>query len=178
MDILEKIEESNTVYEGLIFDVEKIKTSLPNGKEAYRDVVRHKGASGVIALDKDLNIVLEKQYRIAFDQVLIELPAGKIDPGESPLECAKRELKEETGIVANKMTYIMTVASSPGFSDELVHLYLAEDLQEGAASPDSDENLIVWKEPLAKAKKRVFEGEITNGLAVVGILAACQIKGI
>jgi ADP-ribose pyrophosphatase len=178
MDIREIIKKKETVYKGRILEVEKITVSLPNGDDAIRDVVRHKGACGIIALDEDLNIVLEKQYRVAFDDILIEIPAGKLDPGEDPLHCAKRELEEETGYVAESMKHVLTVASSPGFSDETVHLYIAEGLIQKEMKWDKDEALIVWKEPLANAKKWVLEGKIKNGLAVVAILAACQIKGV
>ncbi|MBN2882520.1 MAG: NUDIX hydrolase, partial [Clostridia bacterium] len=118
MDISEKFISKETVYKGSFMEVEKRKYALCNGREAYRDIVVHPQACAVVAIDGDDNLYLVKQYRAAFDRILLEIPAGKMDPGELPEECVKRELEEETGLTAKKFTLLSSIAVSPGFCTE------------------------------------------------------------
>ncbi len=108
---------------------------LKNGRCSVRDVVRHCGAVAIVALTENGKIALVRQYRTALDRVTVEIPAGKMDPGEEPLDCAKRELKEETGFVAGRIAYLTTIATSGGFTDELIHIYLATQLRLRGPSP-------------------------------------------
>ena len=110
-----------------------------NGKEAWREVVHHPGASAVVAIDEDNRIIMEKQFRYALNDYLLEIPAGKLDAGEDPLVCAKRELEEETGIVASEWISLGTIATSPGFCNEVIHLYVAKGLSKGEIHWDEDE---------------------------------------
>ena len=174
MDISEKFISKELVYKGSFIEVEKRKYSLCDGKEAYRDIVVHPEACAVVAVDKENNIYLVKQYRAAFDRVLLEIPAGKMDPGETPEECVKRELEEETGLKAEKFTILSSIAVSPGFCTEVIHIYLAEGLHDGNASPDEDEHLLVSKMNLNEARNNVFNGTFSDAKTISGVLLACE----
>ncbi len=158
-------------YAGLIFDVDRIDVTLPSGAPAERDVVRHPGAVAVLAVTDDGAIYLVRQYRVALDRVTVEIPAGKLDPGEDPLCAAQRELAEETGLEAASMARILTIATSVGFSDELIHLYLATGLTRGASHPDEDEFLNVDVVPVGEFVDAVLDGQVEDAKTVVGALA-------
>ena len=147
--ILETTVETKRVFDGLILHIDHINNRLPNGKLAAREVARHVGASAVVPVDGDGNVWLVKQFRAPIDQILLEVPAGKLDyKGEDRLEAAKRELQEETGLSAGEWTHLTDIVTTPGFSDELISLYLARDLSAGQSHPDDDEFLNVVKVPL------------------------------
>lgn len=136
--MVEKQLSSEMKYDGKLikvtYDVAEVK-----GKEAWREVVHHPGASAIVAVTDDGKIVMERQYRYAIEGSLLEIPAGKLDKGEDPLICAQRELEEETGYKAEKWTSLGTIATSAGFCNEVIHLYLATGLQVGQTNWDEDE---------------------------------------
>ncbi len=169
-ELSEVITAEDTMFSGLIFDVNRIHVTLPNGHESARDVVRHRGAVAVVALTDDGRICLVRQYRTALDRVTVEIPAGKLDPGEDPLTCAKRELLEETGMVADRMAFLTTLATTPGFTDERIHLYMAMGLTFGPAHPDEDEFLNVDLVPLDELIDAVLDGRIEDSKTVCGAL--------
>ena len=169
-ELSEVITAEDTMFSGLIFDVNRIHVTLPNGHESARDVVRHRGAVAVVALTDDGRICLVRQYRTALDRVTVEIPAGKLDPGEDPLTCAKRELLEETGMVADRMAFLTTLATTPGFTDERIHLYMATGLTFGPAHPDEDEFLNVDLVPLDELIDAVLNGRIEDSKTVCGAL--------
>ena len=169
-ELSEVITAEDTMFSGLIFDVNRIHVTLPNGHESARDVVRHRGAVAVVALTDDGRICLVRQYRPALDRVTVEIPAGKLDPGEDPLTCAKRELLEETGMVADRMAFLTTLATTPGFTDERIHLYMATGLTFGPAHPDEDEFLNVDLVPLDELIDAVLDGRIEDSKTVCGAL--------
>ena len=173
-DLHEEIISSDIAWRGKIFDVERLEVRLPNGRTSLRDVVRHRGAVAIVALTETGKIALVRQYRTSLDRVTVEIPAGKLDPGEEPLECAKRELKEETGFVAGRIAYLTTIASSCGFSDELIHIYLATQLSFEGAKPDEDEFLNVDLVPVNELVDAVLDGKIEDSKTVVGALA-CEV---
>ena len=170
-DLHEEILSQETAWSGKIFDVECLEVKLPNGRVSRRDVVRHHGAVAIVALTESGKIALVRQYRTALDRVTVEIPAGKMDPGEEPLDCAKRELKEETGFVPGRIAYLTTIASSCGFSDELIHLYLATQLSFKGANPDEDEFLNVDLVDVQELVDAVLDGKIEDAKTVVGALA-------
>ena len=126
-----------------------------NGKEAWREVVHHPGASAVVAIDEENRIIMEKQFRYALNDYLLEIPAGKLDAGEDPLVCAKRELEEETGIVASEWISLGTIATSPGFCNEVIHLYVAKGLSKGEIHWDEDEYVEVERYTFDELLQRI-----------------------
>ncbi len=167
-----------SIFEGKVVRLYLDKIMLPDGREAEREVVHHWGAVGIVPLVERRELVLVEQYRHAPGESLMEIPAGKLLPGEDPLECAKRELEEEVGMKAGRWGFLCRFYTSPGFSNEMLHLYLAEELYEGDACPDDDEFLKVHKLTLEKAYAMVREGSVRDSKTIVGILAACLIAGM
>ena len=167
----ERILSEEPAWRGRILDVRKLEVELPNGRRTGRDVVRHPGASAVVALTHSGKIVLVRQYRTALDRVTVEIPAGKLDPGENPVECARRELHEETGFRPGRIRYLTTIASTCGFCDELIHIYMATDLTFDGADPDDDEFVNVDMVPLSELIDAVLDGKIEDAKTVVGALA-------
>ena len=130
MDLTEKTIDTKEIFTGKIVKLRVDTVSLPDGKLSTREVVEHSGAVAVVAMDKDNNIILVRQYRKAVESLLIEIPAGTLEKDEEPLLCAQRELREETGFTAQNWEEILSYYSAPGFSDEKLHLYYADDLSE------------------------------------------------
>ena len=160
--LVEKKISSEPVFDGVLLHVMKDEVELPNGHKAVREWIRHPGASAVIPLLPDNQIILVRQFRYPVGQVTLEVPAGKLDKiGEDPIECAKRELSEETGYTAGKFWKLTTIATTVGFSNEYIHLYAASDLTAGDLHPDSDEFINVVKMPLTAALQMVESGKIS-----------------
>lgn len=178
MVVPEKKINSEEIYDGRIIKVFKDTVAFGENGKSVREVVRHKGACAILAVDGEKNAFFVEQFRYPVDMPLFEAPAGKIDPGEAPLECAKRELLEECGIAAKKWTELGPMLSSPGFCDEVIHLFLAEELSQSASDPDEDEFLDIIKLPLAKALEKVCAGEIPDSKTQVLVLRVCKIFGI
>lgn len=162
--------KSEKVFEGKIINLRVDTVELQNQKYAKREIVEHKGASAVIAINDKKELILVKQYRKAVEDFLLELPAGKINVAEEPRECAFRELKEETGYEAEKIAKIYEIYSSPGFSNEKIHLFKAENLKLTSTNFDEDENIEVLSINKDEAKKMLESGQITDSKTIVGIL--------
>lgn len=143
-----------------------------NGKEAWREVVHHPGASAVVAIDEENRIIMEKQFRYALNDCLLEIPAGKLDAGEDPLVCAKRELEEETGIVASEWISLGTIATSPGFCNEVIHLYVAKGLSKGEIHWDEDEYVEVERYTFDELLQRIKEEKIKDSKSLSALLLA------
>lgn len=143
-----------------------------NGKEAWREVVHHPGASAVVAIDENNRIIMEKQFRYALNDYLLEIPAGKLDAGEDPLVCAKRELEEETGIIASEWISLGTIATSPGFCNEVIHLYVAKGLSKGEIHWDEDEYVEVERYTFDELLQRIKEEKIKDSKSLSALLLA------
>jgi ADP-ribose pyrophosphatase len=169
--------DSQSVYEGDVISLRRDRVAMPGGGDDVREVVRHPGAVAVVALDEEGRAVLLRQFRHPVGTYLWELPAGLRDAdGEPPLETAKRELAEEAGLAAERWSLLTTTYSSPGFTDEAVLMYLAEGLSEvdrpeGFTVEHEELDMTVERVPLADAVQRVYDGDIRNAAAVVGLLA-------
>lgn len=166
----ESVMSEDTVWQGRIFDVSRLQVRLPDGRPALRDVVRHPGAVAIVALTDDGRICLVRQYRTALGRVTVEIPAGKLEAGEDPLDCAERELLEESGMRARDMAFLTTIASSDGFTDELIHIYMATGLSFDASNPDDDEFINVDLVDLGELVDAVLDGRIEDAKTVVGAL--------
>lgn len=169
-DLAERPLTEDVAWTGRIFNVDRLRVELPDGRVAIRDVVRHPGAVAVVALTEDGRICLVRQYRTALGRVTVEIPAGKLAPGEDPLECATRELLEETGMTAEKVAFLTTIATSDGFCDELIHIYMATGLEFSRSDPDADEFINVDLVPLEELVDAVLDGRIEDAKTVVGAL--------
>jgi ADP-ribose pyrophosphatase len=176
MDYVEKTIKEERKYTGNIINVNRATVILPNGKQATRDIVRHPGAAVVVPLTGNDELLLVKQYRKPCDMISLELPAGKLDNGESPEVCAKRELFEETGYIAGNIKKAMVIHSTPGFSDEVLHMFVATNLTEGSAHPDEDEFISCGKYSVSECLRMVQNGEITDAKTIIGIFLADRIK--
>lgn len=175
MNYEEKTVSRKHIYSGNIISVESIGVLLPNGKEASRDMVIHPGASVVIPISENNELYMVRQYRKPVEKELLELPAGKLDKGEDPEVCAKRELKEETGLEASKIKHILSIHTTPGFTNEILHMYAAVGLHEGEACADEDEFISSEKVPINKLVEMILNHEITDAKSIIGILLAEKI---
>lgn len=168
---------SRRVYTGRVVSLDVDTVTFPNGTVGELEMIRHPGASAVVPfLDDpsatDPRIVLIRQYRHATGGYLFEIPAGRLDPGEHPEQCALRELREETGYSATRVTHVTTFWTTPGFTDERIHIYVATGLEEGDSALEADEILDLHPTPLSRALQMIDSGEITDGKSMIGILLA------
>ena len=172
----ERIVNSRPVFRGGFLNVDAVDIVLPNGNEKVHEVIRHPGAVAIIALDGEGRILLVHQYRTALERVTIEIPAGKLDPGEDPAEAATRELSEETGYHAGRMEYLVPIATAAGYSDEIIHLFMAADLTPGEAHPDDDEFVASEWVPLDTLIDSVLDGRIEDSKTVIGALICDSLR--
>lgn len=172
MDLEEKTIHSHRIFSGKFIDLRIDEVLLPNGKTSTREIVEHPGAVAVVALNKQNEVLMVRQYRKAVEKELLEIPAGKLEIGESKETCAKRELMEETGFYPKDLRYITSFYTTPGFTDEKMHLFLARDLQKNPKEADEDEFIKIEVISFNEVVKKVYNGEIFDGKTIIGILLA------
>jgi ADP-ribose pyrophosphatase len=160
--------DGDVVYKGKFLKLERDRVRLPDGKETFREFIRHPGAVVILPILSDGRVLLERQFRYPHDKVFIEFPAGKIDPGEESLACAKRELLEETGYTATEWHFVTTIHNAIAYSDEHLDLFLARGLVEGDAQLDEGEFLDTFTATVPELLAMVRSGEITDVKTVIG----------
>lgn len=170
MDLTESCINSETLVSGGMLTVKRDQVRLPNGNTSQREYVMHPGAVVVVPILPNGNVVLERQFRYALHQVFIELPAGKIDPNEEVLHAGQRELLEETGYSASRWVELGLMHPCIGYSDEVIHIYLADGLTSGLHQRDEDETLEVFELSFASCLTMIQSGEITDGKTIVALL--------
>ena len=176
MDRTEKTLDSTPIFQGRIIKVRVDRVSLPDGRESTREVVEHAPAVAIVAMDEHNELILVSQYRKPAEQLMLEIPAGIMEAGESPLEAAKRELAEETGYRGSRWKKISSFYTSPGFSDEKIHLFFASQLTSGQTQFDEDEFIELQRVSLPQALEWITEGKIVDAKTIIGIQAAALIK--
>jgi len=162
------------VFKGRVFECDVRTVRLSDGRMATREVIKHTGGACVLPVDDELNCYLVRQFRSGAERVLTEVPAGKIEPGESPAECVSREIREETGFTAGKIESLGYIYATPAYCSEKIHLYLATGLSYVGGSPDSGEFLRVEKYPLTELIKMCDSGEIEDAKTVACIYKASR----
>ena len=166
---------SRRLHTGRIINVDLDEVRFPNGSIGELEIVRHPGAAAVVPFlsdpfGDDPQILLLRQYRYAAEDYLYEIPAGRLDPGEDPADCARRELREETGCTAERVEHLLTFYTTPGFTDEKIHLFMATGLTQGQSGRESDEFIEVQTFPLSRALSMVGSGDIRDGKTALSLL--------
>lgn len=176
MNFEEKTISTENVFKGRIIDVNIDTVTLPDGRTAKRELVLHHGGVGVLAFDEDGKVLLVKQYRKPYDEVVLEIPAGKLEDGENPEECGRRELKEETGYIAKKMELLFTLYPSPGYCSEKIYVYFASETEKAKQELDDGEFLEVYRYSVDELFEMLCRNEIHDSKTVAAILKAKLIK--
>ena len=178
MELWEKTVDSRTLFEGKIVTVKLDQAQLVNGAVVSREVVEHPGGVCILPLFDDGTVSMVRQFRYPFQQVVTELPAGKLEKGEAHRPAALRELEEEVGVTCGKLTYLGCLYLSPGFSSEVLHMYLAQELKQGQCHPDEDEFLETERIPFSALLEQVMSGEIVDAKTVALVLKTKQLLGL
>lgn len=173
----EKILHTQEIYHGRVVRLNVHDVELPNGERSKRELIQHPGAVAVVALDADGNVLLVRQYRIAADRIMLEIPAGTLNPGEDPEICAVRELQEETGFKPGSIEKIGGLFVAPGYTTEFIHLYLATDLIASVLEMDDDEFIEVERLRFDQVIAMVERGEIIDGKSISALLLVARRMG-
>jgi ADP-ribose pyrophosphatase len=178
-DLTEKTISTENIHEGKLVDLDVYTIETPTGRRVKREVVLHPGAVAIVPLlprrdDQGWDVLMVRQYRTAVGRVMLEIPAGTLEPGEAPIQAANRELQEEVGYKPGRLLRLGGKYTAPGYTTEYIHMYLATDLAESALTGDSDEFIEVVRLPFADVLRRVVTGEIEDGKTIIGVLLAAR----
>ena len=174
-----KILQTNRLYNGRVFNLVVHEVEYPSGNRSVREIAQHPGGAVVVAILPDDTVLLVRQYRFPVGRELYELPAGKLDKGEDPMHCAARELEEETGYVAASLHKLMAMCTTPGFSDEILHIFLASGLQpspHGQQLEEGELSLRLERIPFARTLEMIDEGTIVDGKTIAGLLFVDRLR--
>ncbi len=163
---------SERVYDGRLLKIDRDRVLLPNGRETTLEMVRHPGASAIVPFISPDEILLVRQFRYATDGFILEIPAGTLNPGEDPETCARREVEEESGFRAGRIDRLASIYTTPGFTDEVIHLWAAYDLTQVGQNLDHDEVMSVERLPLSKAVEMIGTGDIVDSKTICALLLA------
>lgn len=169
MQLKETTVEKHYLFRGKIVNLRRDEALLPDGKPCLREVVEHSGGASVLCV-REGKVALVRQFRYAYGEELLEIPAGKLNPGEDPKEAAARELEEETGLSAGKLDLLLTLYPTPGYSNEKIYIYIASDVYEGRQHLDEDEFLSVVYMPVEEALAKIASGEIKDAKTIAALL--------
>lgn len=172
MELMEKTLASRKIFDGRLLKVYRDEVGLTNGNTSIREFVHHPGGAAVVALDGEGNVYLERQFRYPYHKVVMEIPAGKLEPGEDPFDAIKRELKEEIGAEAGRWDALGYIMPSVGYTDEMLYLFLARDLAFGERHLDRDEFLEPFKVPFAEALSQAADGRLNDAKTLVALFRA------
>lgn len=172
MDFTEKTISSKQIFKGRVINFKLDTVMLPDGNTAFRELVEHPGGVAVVAVDDDHNVYFVKQFRKPFEKVLLEIPAGKLEAGEDPLVCGKRELEEEIGFEAGNMLYLGDCYPTVGYTNEIIRLFLATDLKKTHQNLDEDEFLSVTSLHIEDVMNMIMNNEIKDAKTIIGIMKA------
>ena len=167
---MEQTLQTELVYKGRVVNLRVDAVELPSGRQTKREIVEHGDCVAIVAIDAKDNVLLVRQFRKPAERFLLELPAGGVDPGEEPSDCARRELEEEAGYLAQKLEYLGGFYTSPGFCTEYMHLFLATELRLGERAPEADETIEVIHIPLSQIQGLITSGEICDAKSIAGLL--------
>ena len=162
---------AKNIYTGRVVNLNLETVTLPNGATVDLEIIHHPGAAAIVPMKDDQTVFLIRQYRHAVGGYILEIPAGKLDPGEDPRDCAARELEEEIGLRASSLEPVITFFTTPGFTDEVIHIYKATGLTAGRQNLERDEVLEVTEMPLETAIARINDGTIRDGKTIIGLQA-------
>lgn len=171
MEHFEKTISSRRIHEGRIINLREDTVDLPSGRTAKREIVEHPGAVCIVPVLEDGRIVLVRQFRKPAEAALLEIPAGGLNPGEAPASCAHRELTEECNLSAERLTPLFTCYLAPGYSTEMMHGFLGENLRDTVGTPDEDENLEIETYTLDELLPMLDDGRILDSKTICGLLA-------
>ena len=175
--LTETVIDTETLYEGTLVHLSRMTVRLPNGEQSFREIVRHPGAVAMVPLTAEGDVILVQQFRLAANRIMLEIPAGTLNPGEDPQLAAARELQEEIGFKPGKLTSLGGEFTAPGYTTEFIHLFLAEDLTPAPLAVDDDEFLEIVPLPLDEALRRVEAGEIQDGKTIAALLLTARRLG-
>jgi ADP-ribose pyrophosphatase len=170
----ETILDTRTIFEGRVVNLDLCTVRLSNGRITTREVIRYRGAAGVVPIDDEGNVLLVRQFRLAVNRALLEIPAGGLDPAERPRDCAIREMQEETGYKPGELVELGYFLVAPGYSSERIDLFLGRSLEPAQLEMDDDESIALVRLPFDQVLEMVYDGQIEDSKTIIGVLAAAH----